>query len=514
MARVGLIALYDRFSIGLGSLRSFLQSRGHQVFIVYFKRYLARKARYIPGYDRYDHHVMVLNSGNDVVLCHAQPPAPEETARLLAALRPLNLDLVGISFRSVARRAVFGLTAALRESIGVPVVYGGIGPTIEPEACILENEVLCRGEGEHALSELAEALERGLPTQGIQNLWFRRADGVERNPLRPLIRNLDELPAPDYDPRNTFVVDEEGVRQGASSAQHSGLYEIMTSRGCPFSCTFCCNSELRSVVTGRREKYVRRRSVENVLEELVSAKGKHGVRYVNFQDDVFTFDREWLRTFCGPYRERVGVPFWCYVHPSYAGEASLRLIRDAGVQRVTMGVQSGSETILREVYNRATSRGKILESCRHLHRLGISFDIDVITNNPLEREADCRETLDLLMQMPAPVRFNGGLSKLTVYPATKIREIIDQRGAEGGTPEETFQFFNTLYLLCQTPLPRPWIRAFRDSAWLRKHPAVLKGFLLRPWLRTDLPMGLRERLPRPVVRFLRGIRKRGKGKHG
>ncbi|MFC1890609.1 B12-binding domain-containing radical SAM protein, partial [Thermodesulfobacteriota bacterium] len=475
MARIVLISMYDRLTIGLGHLSSFLKSRGHETHVVYFKRYEVIKPGRLREYNRHEHHVMVLNSGSEIVLCYARPPSRKEIAMLQDLVGGIGPDLVGLSFRTIAAGAAATITEAISREPGVPVIQGGIHPTIEPEGSIETCDVVCLGEGEYPLAELADAVESGADRSSIRNLWVRCGGEVVRNPVRPLIQDLDALPFPDYLPEGKYLVDGEGIREGISIKDFNGVYEIMTSRGCPFSCDFCCNGQLREILSGSGGKYLRRRSPANVIGELVEAKERFEIKYVNFQDDVFTFGREWLAEFTGEYKKRIGIPFWCYHHPNYTDSASLRLLKECGVEHMTMGIQSGSERVLKEVYNRHTSREKMLAAARMLDELEIDYNIDIITNNPFEAEQDCVETLELLLAMRAPVRFNGGLSKLTTYPATKIAARMEEQGGRSLLEEGTFDFYNLLYLLCQTKLPRDWIRGFSKNAFLRRHPSLLRG---------------------------------------
>jgi anaerobic magnesium-protoporphyrin IX monomethyl ester cyclase len=513
MARIALISMYDRLTIGLAHLSSFLKANGHDPHTIYFKRYEVTKPGRIRNYRKEEHHTMVLSSGNDLVLSYARPPEQIEIALLQSLLQEIRPDLIGISFRTIANKPVYTITKALGQAPGVPIVWGGISPTIEPEKSIQLNEFICIGEGEHALNELANALDKGTEHSGIQNLWTRQNGEILRNRVRPPIQDLDELPFPDYLPDKKYFVDRAGIREGISIRDFNGLYETMTARGCPFSCSYCCNTQLRNIVSEHKTKYLRRRSPSNVIQELVAAKKLFRIKYINFQDDVFTFNRNWLREFAREYKKHVGIPFWCYHHPHYSDRESLRFIKECGVEHVTLGVQSGSDAMLKGIYDRNTSKEKILASTRLLDELEIKYDIDIITNNPFEGEGDCEETLALMLEMRRPVKLGGGLSKLTLYPGTKIAEEIGTRVLEGALHERVHLFYNLLYLLCQTRLPRRWIRGLQKSRFVRNHPSILKCFLVIPCLQVDLILFLKDLIPARILDLLRRTRRLRRGKH-
>lgn len=329
-----------------------------------------------------------------------------------------------------------------------------------------------------AIVDFADAIGSSADTSHISNIWARNGSKVCKNPPRPLIQELDMLPFPDYSPENKYLIEKETVAENCGFADSTGPYEIMTARGCPFACSFCANELIHALYPG--QQYVRRRSVSNVISELKTAKSTYGpsMAYVNFFDDLFTLQQKWLEEFADRYPSEVGLPFWCYTHPSAATPEMLALLKRAGVHRITSGVQSGSERILRDVYYRRTSRQQIISMAEHLQRLGIRHDFDIITNNPLETDDDCHETLDLLLRLPTPVRLNDGVIKLYLYPNTEIARKLDMPPGLCKVDEKRYAFFNRLYVLAQSQRLRPVIRFLSRRRFLRAHPRLLHVLLL------------------------------------
>ena len=145
---------------------------------------------------------------------------------------------------------------------GLVSVIGGTHPTLVPEevsACPAFDAV-CVGEGEYPLRDLVERLDQGRDYADVQNLWVRRGDEVIRNPMRPLIADLDELPYVDRD-----LFDYEQML-----AENDGWVDIMSGRGCPYNCSYCCNPGLKKRYHGLG-RYVRFRSVEHIMGELAPA---------------------------------------------------------------------------------------------------------------------------------------------------------------------------------------------------------------------------------------------------
>jgi len=489
MAKVVLISPYNRWAINTASLSSFLKERGHRVRVIFFKQYASLPLRLARNNVSPLHHIMVSNTGNDWVLSYPTPPSRSElesTARLIADFEP---DIVGITVVTVVSDAVATLTSFIREKLHKPVIWGGIGPTIAPEKSLDAADAVCLGEGEEALDEVVSKLgSDGTIPSDIANIWARQPDGtIRKNAVRPLRQDLDALPPLDCNPEEKFFVEEEKVVSEWSIVRLGGLYETMTSRGCPFSCAYCCNDQLRDLYA--RQRFVRRRSPGNVIEELMSARQKVPIQFINFQDDVFTFDGEWIAEFARAYKKHIGLPFWCYAHALHSDARVLELLRDAGLRRVTLGIQSGSQRILKEVFNRPVPNRKVIESVKTLDRMGLEYNFDLITNTPFETEQDCRETLQLLLSLPR-VRFDFGLSKLSIYPNTAVERLYNELRLQP-LNEATHAFYNKLYLLTQTPAPRSLIRRLSNSRYLKSHHGLLRVPLLLWWKMRQLRQHVR-----------------------
>ena len=118
----------------------------------------------------------------------------------------------------------------------------------------------------------------------------------------------------------------------------------MASRGCPYRCTFCFNNFFANLPEEKRGKYVRQRSVEHVMHELLEAKRRYDLRFVDFEDDVFTVDKAWVYAFLDRYKREIGVPFHCLTHPRYMDEELAQWLADAGCTSIQMGIQSADDS--------------------------------------------------------------------------------------------------------------------------------------------------------------------------
>lgn len=197
----------------------------------------------------------------------------DETKSLLEQLaeRIKSAGLIGISVISNFLDEVIQITRFLHEKSCGPVIWGGIHPTVAPEASLDHTDMICVGEGEDAVVELAKRLEYGESLQGLKNILFREEGKILKSECRPLVQDLDSLPTQDFDCDSHYVWAEDGFRQMTNESLkyflkdpmfEERMYLTMPSRGCYNSCTYCCNNYFNKTVQGpenckeeKRRKY-------------------------------------------------------------------------------------------------------------------------------------------------------------------------------------------------------------------------------------------------------------------
>ena len=226
-------------------------------------------------------------------------------------------------------------------------------------------DAICIGEGEYPLLELANKLQSGEDITNIENIWVKKDGKIYQNPNRPLVSDIDSLPFGD---RELF-----NYQEIVNSDYDRAIF--MCSRGCPYSCTYCCNSGLRGLQAG---KYVRFRSIENVLAEIKEVISNYDVKYIYLNDDVFTENREYVSNFCSRYKEEISYPFELNTRVEHLTPEMLHSLKDAGCYRVAMGIEQGDEKFRREILNRRMSNEKIEAAFELTKKAGIrtkSFNI-------------------------------------------------------------------------------------------------------------------------------------------
>jgi len=266
----------------------------------------------------------------------------------------------------------------ISQHINAPIVFGGIHPTSVPERVIEESFVdyICIGEGDIALIELAEAIRDKKPTTHILNVWSKVNGSVIKNKIRPLISNLDTLPFPDKDIYyQTYPVFRDG-------------YLASTSRGCPFECSYCCNNVYHSLYKDSG-KVIRRRSIDNVIEELELVKNKYKPAFIHFVDDVFNFDTDWLSAFLTKYEKKVRLPFSCYVYPDLIDDAVAKRLKETGCFKIQMGLQVIDDNKRKIVLKRSSKQDNIAKAIDSFKKAKIYVTCDNIFGFPDETEEEC-----------------------------------------------------------------------------------------------------------------------------
>jgi anaerobic magnesium-protoporphyrin IX monomethyl ester cyclase len=471
---LALITLNGQRGIGPRYVAAACEAAGIETHLIHFKLFQSRE---VP---RAESARLAAQGGQFVVRVHPrgdelipfpQDVTDEEVGLLIDTLRRIRPTHVGVSFTSVDLDKALLVTDAVHCDLpGVPVMWGGIHATLNPETSIQRADMVCTGEGDEVVVEHLAAPER----RDIAGLWFRDGEEITRNPIRPLISDLDRLPFPTYG-GNEIAIEGDALLEETRdvAVAISRNYQIVTARGCPFSCSFCLHSNIRGLYPG--QKYLRRRSVENVIREL-EFRGAQGFfnSYIPFYDEVFVKDRDWIAEFVPEYGRRVGLPFGGYAHEAMSRLEMLRDLKEVGLLGTTLAFQSGSSRICKDIYQRHNNPDRMVALAEGIHDLGFKTTVyEGLTNTPFETEEDCRATLDLLLRLPTP--FYLQMFKLAFFPGTRIESMPR---LEHPLSEETFRFWNMLYLMTQSEHLSPdTIRSLAGDPHLRLQPELLEDLV-------------------------------------
>ena len=316
------------------------------------------------------------------------------------------------------------------------ILWGGIHPIIYPEDAIKHADAICTGEGEFAFETFLQLVKNNKNYSTAPGFWFRTDTGVIKNTNLPLMSKdeMDLLPPLMYQDGELIYHRDKGFTPLHTNdiLHFTGLsYNTVWSIGCPLKCTFCGNSKFIEYDDAYRR--LRHPSSRTIVDEIKRAVNKHPhIGTVVFHDDSFlALPYKVLQEFCELWKKEVRIPFAVFgVIPNYVSEDKIALLLDAGMNRVRMGIQSGSQAIL-DFYQRPTPITRIHEAMRILNKYQkymIPPAFDIILENPVETPEDTRATLDLLYEMPRPFTLN--IFGLRLIPNTQLEKDIQAKGID------------------------------------------------------------------------------------
>jgi radical SAM superfamily enzyme YgiQ (UPF0313 family) len=301
----------------------------------------------------------------------------------------------------------------------LPVICGGYHPTLAPEEVIALPgvDIVSRGEGELTTRDLINSLDRtGRFDKTLPSFWFKEPDGtVVRNPMRPYPLDLDELPFPDLE-----LFDYKNLKSNRVNTA-----EVIVSRGCLYSCTYCANAQMRNQYEDRK-RYSRFRSPENAIEylERVAAKDPN-IKYLNFNDAILNMFTDWFYPFMALYKERINLKFTCNLRFDHMDEEMCRVLADCGCYLVTIGLENGNEEFRRKYLHRTMNNDHIVRVAGWLRANGVRVYTYNIIGLPHETLALTLETAKLNARLRADSEV---VSFFFPYPATELRDISEAGG--------------------------------------------------------------------------------------
>ncbi len=405
MFRTLLIGFHNSGTYGHRCLSAALKSGGCAVSNVFFQR--------------------------NVIHQVAQPLSPVEIQSLIGLAQQVKPDLIGLNVAaSFAHSIAQTVVARLTEHLDVPLILGGVHPTLLPEYCLETTlaDYVCVGEGEESVVELCWRMQSGGTLTDIPGIMTRAMRTC--SPRLPP-QDLDRLPFQDVGHADKYSILPDGRVEEGDPLLRSFAYETKCSRGCPFHCGFCSVAALKELY--RPAQYYRRRSAENVVQEL-----RHYLElnphcnYIRFWDDTFPCHREWIVDFAGRYGREIGLPFGIWLNPNTTIESNIALLKPAGLKEVVIGVESASDQTRKNVYLRSETRQDILDADQALSKYDVRKVYDLILDHPWENQEELRDTFNLAMQLKKPYELN--MHSLVLLPRTHLARRAIQEGRIADQP--------------------------------------------------------------------------------
>jgi radical SAM superfamily enzyme YgiQ (UPF0313 family) len=371
----------------------------------------------IPGFGMLVLAAVARQRGHEVAIVDAKGSG-ETAADVVQRILTFRPDVVGFSATTISITNAGRIAQLLKESDSrILTVVGGPHVSAIPERTLAAFPALdygIVGEGEISFFELIDRLRAGRTIEDAPGLVYRANGSVVANPRAPYVTDLDSLPFPAWDLVSGFP---HRFQPSIFSYRRSPVATLVTSRGCPFSCSFCDRS-----TSGKIGRYHTTESVLRHCRRLVDL----GVRHVIFYDDLFTVKRKRVIELCEAFIAN-GFEFtWsCNSHPNLLDAEALRLMKLAGCWQIAYGIESGSQRIL-DVVKREVRLPRMRETLRMTRDAGIRAKGYLMIGHPTETLETLEETAEFLRVVELDL---CQVTKFTPYPGTPSYPSVREHGA-------------------------------------------------------------------------------------
>lgn len=434
--------------------------------------------------------------------------------KVIKELRAFGPDIIAFPIITPYRKFMIEVCTAVRASgIKSLILVGGYDASFFPD--IIYNapiDVLCVGEGDDAIVELANAVDKGEDYSNIKNLWVKKNGKLIKNPIRPF-KDVDEK----------MFEDRDIYRDYDPYFNDIEFEQVMVGRGCPYSCSYCFNHQYRQLYAPVSRKYCDLRDVDKVIEECLILKNKYKVKNIFFNDSTLGYNKKWLLEFLKKYGEKVGLPFTINATVKEIDEDFCKAIADTGkCFIIRIGLETGNERFRAKVLNKPITNEEYIKATDLMKKYKIKYSMAIMLGLPGETLEYAFETLDFASKLSAK---NSVVATNIFKPFPKLditeygvkigqykRELIEDSNLIGDNVMNIFQCFRddevgkkiiNLARLSQIYLHFPLLRALiknrlihrPDNTFYRKiqqysdyyytnrhHVNASWGYLVKYWL--------------------------------
>ncbi|MDP2943893.1 MAG: cobalamin-dependent protein [Candidatus Omnitrophota bacterium] len=335
-----------------------------------------------------------------------------------------NADIIGITCCTPELFEVERIAKRIKSNKpSAKVIVGGVHPTLYPDDFLGPStpfDFVVIGEGELTMLDLAKAIRSGTQdyhkVKGI-GLFDKKYSKIIITESRPLAENLDEISFPDYDDLDMqfYTTPSPYAIRGVFTKS----FYILSSRGCPSSCTFCVSKKLREHYGN--QGFVRFRSPDSLFNEIQKLRDKYKVDSFYLIDDLFTLKKENVYEFCDlMVKSRLPLIWACSSKVNTVDYNMLRRMSYAGCIQIDFGVEKGSDRALQDI-KKGITVDRIKKTFQHCHELGIRTFANMLVNTPGEKEKDLQDIIDLVKEIkPDIVSFNV----FAPYPGCEIYDLF------------------------------------------------------------------------------------------
>lgn len=375
--------------------------------------------------------------------------SPDELELLYEILKETDLVMVAV-YSSYAIRAIQVTKFVHKKFPGMKVIWGGPHCIAVPELGLRYADGICFSEGDQVVVDFVNRLEAGTNYINTPNMAFSVNGDHILNDVLPPFNDLDSLPYYDYNLEDQFLLDQglfqitkELLKERlAGYPYYVPILYFLTSRGCPHNCSYCNNCRYVALFGRNTMRFY---SVDRVVEELeYTLKHLGFIEVIIFgDDDFFMRSRKDLERFAETYKKKIGLPFGVALSANTYSKEKIEILLESGLKVVQLGVQSGSQRVLNEVYNRkiqVSKTSKAVHQITSYHKThGLDLLLDFIIDNPYETTNDIIQTYKYILDVPLHVRIN--IFFLAFFPGTPIYDRALKDGFIKSFNEKEFRFY-------------------------------------------------------------------------
>ncbi|MBU1147545.1 MAG: B12-binding domain-containing radical SAM protein [Candidatus Omnitrophica bacterium] len=370
--------------IGLSLLSALCKRNGHQVELFDATFYDLGFEEYSTTGNRINKFKPVDWSGYDVKKIKV-----DLRKEFFKTLKNYSPDICAFSVLSDERLVAMEISEYIKEyDSDIPVIWGGIYPTVAPEDAINVKTVdyICVSEGIEAFPELLNAIENKKNTTKIKNIYAKNNGVISKNEIRPLYKDMDRLPFVDweiYDKRQFYKPFDGNVVKGG---------DWMSNWGCLYKCTYCINNWLNKL-SGR---ILRRYSPERAVQELRYLKEKYAINFLRFHDEDFLMrPLEHLKEFAAFYSKEIHLPFSVEINPISVTKEKVGILKDMGIASVSMAIESGNKYIRKDILKRVDSLDCVIKAFQLFKEAGIRTVAFNMIGLPFEDREKIFDTIEV-----------------------------------------------------------------------------------------------------------------------
>jgi len=461
MSKIIFLCFYVDYSIGVCAMSNELKKAGHDVSIIFFKvpdlgfhkvSNFSTK-RFNNEFLKTDGEIYAMNR-------EANKWKESELNLLIDLLNDIKPDILGISARSYDNELVKIVIPKIREKCNTVTIAGGYGPSLDPELYADLVDYVFIGEAENCIVKLVNKLAKGDSLNDFDNIFYKHNASYKMNKLsKPDISFFKHQ----FLPEKTYYIDFEKILdlKGRKKIVEKHTYSIFhaystfVGRGCIGTCSYCTAGQWSNIYTKQGIKIGKRRNrpLDDVMNELIKIKDQE-YTFIFFRDSFLCADIEYLRSFFTKYRENICIPFWAQLVPQQMLNHPdiLELAVDAGFVATALGIQSGSDRVNKEIFNRHIKNETTVEYAKLLSKYDIIQRYDFIIFNPAETEKDIIDTFKLIQSLPKkPPKYRTmlSLSRLSHYLGAPLFDWIGQYPETQDEDELEYNYcISLLYLIC------------------------------------------------------------------